>query len=111
MNVKYDRQKMAQYGLNVSDINDLIKTAFAGKASRKDLVNLRVVKRLPFLTGQKFSQGIGPSTGTIGFLSAGHEAGTHGASTGSQLPAIARTIALFYCAHHAAGFRKVHDDA
>lgn len=31
MNVKYDRQKMAQYGLNVSDVNDLISTAFAGK--------------------------------------------------------------------------------
>ena len=31
MNVKYERHKMAQYGLNVADINDLISTAFAGK--------------------------------------------------------------------------------
>ena len=31
MNVKYDRQELAHYGLNVADINDLIKTAFAGK--------------------------------------------------------------------------------
>ena len=33
MNVTYDRQRMAHYGLNVSDINDLIRTAFAGKAA------------------------------------------------------------------------------
>jgi cobalt-zinc-cadmium resistance protein CzcA len=33
MNVTYDRQKMAQFGLNVAEINDLIKTAFAGKAA------------------------------------------------------------------------------
>jgi cobalt-zinc-cadmium resistance protein CzcA len=33
MNVTYDRQKMAHYGLNVADINDLIKTAFAGKTA------------------------------------------------------------------------------
>ncbi|MCK5470831.1 MAG: efflux RND transporter permease subunit, partial [Cyclobacteriaceae bacterium] len=31
MNVKYERQRMAQYGLNVADVNDLISTAFAGK--------------------------------------------------------------------------------
>lgn len=33
MNVKYDRQKMAHYGLSVADINDLIRAAFAGKAA------------------------------------------------------------------------------
>lgn len=33
MNVTYDRHKMAHYGLNVSDINDVIRTAFAGKAA------------------------------------------------------------------------------
>ena len=33
MNVTYDRQKLAHYGLNVSEINDLIQTAFAGKAA------------------------------------------------------------------------------
>ena len=33
MNVKYDRQKLAHYGLNVADINDLIRTAFAGKTA------------------------------------------------------------------------------
>lgn len=33
MNVKYDRQKLAQYGMNISDVNDLIRTAFAGKTA------------------------------------------------------------------------------
>ncbi len=33
MNVKYNRQKLAHYGLNVADINDLIKAAFAGKTA------------------------------------------------------------------------------
>ncbi len=33
MSVNYDRQRMAHYGLNVADINDLIKTAFAGKTA------------------------------------------------------------------------------
>jgi len=33
MNVTYKRQKLSQYGLNVSDVNDLIETAFAGKVA------------------------------------------------------------------------------
>ncbi len=33
MNVTYNRQKLSQYGLNVSDVNDLIETAFAGKVA------------------------------------------------------------------------------
>ena len=33
LNVSYDRQKLAHYGLNVSEVNDLIETAFAGKAA------------------------------------------------------------------------------
>lgn len=31
--VKYDRQKMAQYGLKVSDVNRVLKTAFAGEVT------------------------------------------------------------------------------
>lgn len=31
--VQYDRAKMAQYGISVSDINDVIKTGFAGSAA------------------------------------------------------------------------------
>ncbi|MEO5645371.1 MAG: CusA/CzcA family heavy metal efflux RND transporter [Bacteroidia bacterium] len=31
--VRYNRSRMAQYGLNISDINRIIKTAFAGEAS------------------------------------------------------------------------------
>jgi len=33
MNVTYNRKKMAHYGLNVVDINELIQTAFAGKVA------------------------------------------------------------------------------
>jgi cobalt-zinc-cadmium resistance protein CzcA len=33
MNVTYDRQKLAHYGLNVAEVNELIQTAFAGKAA------------------------------------------------------------------------------
>ncbi len=33
MNVTYDRRKLAHYGLNVSEVNSLIETAFAGKAA------------------------------------------------------------------------------
>ncbi|MGB5927357.1 MAG: efflux RND transporter permease subunit, partial [Cyclobacteriaceae bacterium] len=33
MNVTYHRQRLAHYGLNVADVNDLIQTAFAGKAA------------------------------------------------------------------------------
>lgn len=33
MNVTYDRQRLAHYGLNVEEINDLIQTAFAGKVA------------------------------------------------------------------------------
>lgn len=31
--VDYDRDKMAQYGLNVSDVNEILKTAFAGEVA------------------------------------------------------------------------------
>jgi len=31
--VIYDRKKIAQYGVNISDINNLLKTAFAGKSA------------------------------------------------------------------------------
>lgn len=31
--VDYDRDKMAQYGLNVSDVNEILKTAFAGEVT------------------------------------------------------------------------------
>ena len=31
MNVKYDRNKIARYGLNIADLNDLISMGFAGK--------------------------------------------------------------------------------
>ncbi|HSP82350.1 MAG TPA: CusA/CzcA family heavy metal efflux RND transporter, partial [Gillisia sp.] len=31
MNVKYDRSKIARYGLNISDLNDLISMGFAGR--------------------------------------------------------------------------------
>jgi len=31
MNVKYDRPKIARYGLNIADLNDLISMGFAGK--------------------------------------------------------------------------------
>ena len=33
MNVTYDRQHLAQHGLNVAEINDLIQTAFAGRTA------------------------------------------------------------------------------
>jgi cobalt-zinc-cadmium resistance protein CzcA len=29
--IKYDRQKIARYGVNINDLNDLVKTSFAGK--------------------------------------------------------------------------------
>ena len=32
MNVKYDRSKIARYGLNVSDLNEMISMGFSGKA-------------------------------------------------------------------------------
>src|SRR5690606_9627596 len=31
MNVKYDRSKIARYGLNISDLNDLISMGFSGR--------------------------------------------------------------------------------
>ncbi|MGI9526738.1 MAG: CusA/CzcA family heavy metal efflux RND transporter [Weeksellaceae bacterium] len=31
MTVKYDRNKLARYGLNISDVNDVLQTGFAGK--------------------------------------------------------------------------------
>lgn len=33
MLVKYDRNKIAKYGLNISDVNDLLRSAFAGKTA------------------------------------------------------------------------------
>ncbi|MFQ5448674.1 MAG: efflux RND transporter permease subunit, partial [Saprospiraceae bacterium] len=33
MHVQYKRNKLAQYGLNVDDLNNLVKTAFAGEAA------------------------------------------------------------------------------
>lgn len=33
MSVQFDRQKIAKYGLNVADLNDLITTGFAGKTA------------------------------------------------------------------------------
>jgi heavy metal efflux system protein len=33
MQIQYKRNKLAQYGLNVEDLNNLVKTAFAGNAS------------------------------------------------------------------------------
>lgn len=33
MSVTYDRQKIARYGLNISDVNDVLTTGFAGKAA------------------------------------------------------------------------------
>ena len=35
MTVRYDRYKLAQYGLNISDLNQLIETAFAGGVAGK----------------------------------------------------------------------------
>jgi len=31
--IKYDRAKIARYGINISDLNDLIQTSFAGKST------------------------------------------------------------------------------
>lgn len=31
INVEYDRIRMANYGLNIKDVNDMLSTAFAGK--------------------------------------------------------------------------------
>jgi len=33
INVEYDRMRLANYGLNIEDVNDVISTAFAGKSS------------------------------------------------------------------------------
>ncbi|NJN25402.1 MAG: CusA/CzcA family heavy metal efflux RND transporter [Cyclobacteriaceae bacterium] len=33
MNVTYNRARLAHYGLNVADVNDLVQTAFAGRAA------------------------------------------------------------------------------
>ncbi len=41
MSVKYHRQRLAHYGLNVADINDLIETAFAGKTASTIFENER----------------------------------------------------------------------
>ncbi len=31
--IKYDRAKIARYGINISDLNDLVRTSFAGKSA------------------------------------------------------------------------------
>lgn len=33
INIEYDRQRMANYGLNVEDVNSIVSTAFAGRAA------------------------------------------------------------------------------
>src|SRR5690606_13566841 len=33
INIEYDRTRIANYGLNVEQINDIVSTAFAGKAA------------------------------------------------------------------------------
>ncbi|MDR1543157.1 MAG: CusA/CzcA family heavy metal efflux RND transporter [Prevotellaceae bacterium] len=33
INIEYDRVRIANYGLNISDINDIVSTAFAGKSA------------------------------------------------------------------------------
>lgn len=33
INIKYDRVRMANYGLTIEDVNDIVSTAFAGKSS------------------------------------------------------------------------------
>ena len=33
INIKYDRVRMANYGLTIQDVNDMVSTAFAGKSS------------------------------------------------------------------------------
>ena len=57
--IEYDREKIAQYGLNISDINILVRTAFAGTAAgvvfeeekRFDLV-VRFEERVPVRCGE-----------------------------------------------------------
>lgn len=49
INVRYDRTRLANYGLNVHDVNDALSTAFAGKSTGKIYENERsfdVVVRL-----------------------------------------------------------------
>ncbi|HMR82120.1 MAG TPA: CusA/CzcA family heavy metal efflux RND transporter, partial [Niabella sp.] len=41
INVEYDRTRMANYGLNVEDVNNVISTAFAGKAAGQIFENER----------------------------------------------------------------------
>jgi cobalt-zinc-cadmium resistance protein CzcA len=68
MVVKYDRSKIARYGLNISDLNDMITLAFAGKtvgnvfegekrfdmvirldkANRTDINDLKSIRRYSF---------------------------------------------------------------
>jgi len=33
ISIEYDREKIAQYGLNIAELNDLVETAFAGKSA------------------------------------------------------------------------------
>ena len=33
INVEYDRTRLANYGINVEDVNNVVSTAFAGKSA------------------------------------------------------------------------------
>jgi cobalt-zinc-cadmium resistance protein CzcA len=33
INIEYDRLRIANYGLNIEDVNDIVSTAFAGKST------------------------------------------------------------------------------
>ncbi len=41
INVEYDRIRMANYGLNIKDVNDMLSTAFAGKTAGQVFENER----------------------------------------------------------------------
>lgn len=41
INIEYDRRRIANYGLNIKDVNDIVSTAFAGKAAGKVYENER----------------------------------------------------------------------
>ncbi len=41
INVEYDRTRMANYGLNIEEVNDIISTAFAGKSAGQVFENER----------------------------------------------------------------------
>lgn len=41
INIEYDRTRLANYGINVQDVNDVVSTAFAGKATGQIFENER----------------------------------------------------------------------